>query len=205
MEGSTRRWLVHWHESGWTARSRMRAVLARAGNRRIFGARCMTNDSRRLLLTLVGSSLGHGVRADRNRVTSDERAGRESDPSGLHLAASPGQQARFYGHHPTDRRTIRSEAKVARRRHGDTVVLQPLGPLDNALAGDVREQVLEAHAPVVIDLDHCARFEATAIHDIVAAWQLYRPKFSFACSNPGDRLPDGTPGGRRRHRGVRQR
>jgi hypothetical protein len=65
--------------------------------------------------------------------------------------------------------------------------LQPLGVLDDALAGDLREQVLEAHASVVIDLDHCMEFRASAIHDIVSAWQLYRPDFCFACSGPGDR------------------
>jgi anti-anti-sigma regulatory factor len=77
--------------------------------------------------------------------------------------------------------------RITRRRHDDIVVLQPLGTLDRGLAGDVREQILEAHAPVIIDLDRCARFEATAIADIITAWPLYRPRFCLACSSPGDR------------------
>ena len=77
--------------------------------------------------------------------------------------------------------------RITRRRHDDIVVLQPVGTLDDGLAGDVREQILEAHAQVIIDLDRCTHFEATAIHDIVTAWPLYRPKFSLACSSPGDR------------------
>lgn len=77
--------------------------------------------------------------------------------------------------------------RIVHRRHDDVVVLRPMDILDDELAGDVREQLLEAHAPVIIDLDHCVHVEASAIRNIATSWQLYRPDFSFACSNAVDR------------------
>lgn len=81
-----------------------------------------------------------------------------------------------------------SRRRIGHRRYDDVVVLRPMDILDDDLAGDVREQVLEAHAPVVIDLDHCVQFEASAIRNIASAWQLYRPEFCFACSSARGRM-----------------
>lgn len=66
------------------------------------------------------------------------------------------------------------------------VVLRPLGALDEALADDLRELCLEAHAPVVIDLEGCLRVETGGFHKLVDDWALYRPKMCVVCSDPGD-------------------
>jgi hypothetical protein len=78
-------------------------------------------------------------------------------------------------------------SRILQQRRDDVVVLRPLGPLDASLADDLRERTLEAHAPVVIDLDGCMRIDADAIHRIASAWHLYRPEFCFACGGVGDR------------------
>ncbi len=72
-------------------------------------------------------------------------------------------------------------------RTDDVVVLRPIGALDDALADDIRERALEAHAPVVIDLDACLQLDASAIDRITSSWTLFRPEMCFACGSVGDR------------------
>jgi anti-anti-sigma regulatory factor len=79
-------------------------------------------------------------------------------------------------------------APVAQQRRDGVVVLQPLGRLDDALADELRLLALEAHAPVVIHLDRCTTFEASAIDRLASAWQLHRPQLSLVAGDTGDRF-----------------
>jgi len=78
-------------------------------------------------------------------------------------------------------------ATVARRRTEDAVVLLPTGDLDEPLVDELRIQALEAHAPVIIDLDGCMRLDGAALCKLASAWPLYRPAMHLVCSSPGDR------------------
>ncbi len=97
----------------------------------------------------------------------------------------------------TEHTTAPPASRLEQVRTGDVVVLRPIGRLDDALADDIRERALEAHAPVVIDLDGCLQIAASAIDRIASAWTLYRPEMCIACSEPGDRrmLEVRQPGG----------
>lgn len=79
-------------------------------------------------------------------------------------------------------------SKLEQIRTEDVVVLRPVGSLDDAMADDIRERALDAHAPVVIDLDACLQLDASAIDRITSSWTLYRPEMCFACGAVGDRL-----------------
>lgn len=79
-------------------------------------------------------------------------------------------------------------SRLEQIRTADVVVLRPVGTLHDALADDIRERALEAHAPVVIDLDACLHLDASAIDRITSSWTLYRPEMCFACPVVGDRL-----------------
>ena len=83
--------------------------------------------------------------------------------------------------------TATPASRLEQVRIHDIVVLRPVGHLDDGLADDIRERALEAHAPVVIDLDACLQLEGSAIERITSAWTLYRPEMCFACSEVGDR------------------
>ncbi len=78
-------------------------------------------------------------------------------------------------------------SRLEQVRTGDVVVLRPVGRLDEALADDIRERALGAHAPVVIDLDRCLQVDVAAIERIASAWTMYRPEMCFACTEVGDR------------------
>lgn len=78
-------------------------------------------------------------------------------------------------------------SRLEQIRTDDVVVLRAIGHLDDSLADDIRERALEAHAPVVIDLDACLELDASAIERIATAWTLFRPEMCFACSEVGDR------------------
>lgn len=81
-----------------------------------------------------------------------------------------------------------ASAPVAQRRLADVVVLQPLAHLDLTLADELRLLALEAHAPVVVDLDRCLGFDAEAVERLASAWQLHRPQLSVVAGAPGDRV-----------------
>lgn len=78
-------------------------------------------------------------------------------------------------------------SKLEQVRTADAVVLRPVGTLGDALADDIRERALGAHAPVVIDLDACVRIEASAVERISSSWTLFRPEMCFAGGTAADR------------------
>jgi hypothetical protein len=78
-------------------------------------------------------------------------------------------------------------ASIARRRTDHAVVLRTSGGFDEPLVDELRIQALEAHAPVVIDLDGCTSLDAAALRKLASAWPLYRPEMHLVCGAPGDR------------------
>lgn len=78
-------------------------------------------------------------------------------------------------------------SKLEQVRTDEVVVLRAAGTLDDLLADDIRVRALEAHAPVVIDLDACEHVEGSAVERIASAWTLYRPEMCFSCSEAAAR------------------
>lgn len=79
------------------------------------------------------------------------------------------------------------EARIIQVRRDPAVVIRPVGALDEALADDIRELALEAHAPVVLDLGDCVLTNRRSIRRVALAWKLYRPHLCIVCHRDGGR------------------
>ena len=77
--------------------------------------------------------------------------------------------------------------RVDRQRIGEMTVLRPRGRLDRDLADDVRQFALEAHGPVVIDLDDCALIDPASVQRLAFEWELYRPEMCVVSSRNATR------------------
>lgn len=82
---------------------------------------------------------------------------------------------------------LRSGHRILQMRRDAAVILRPEGVLDDEVADDLRMLALEAHAPVIIDLDGCVHIEGSAVRSLTDGWALYRPELCFACGPVGDR------------------
>ena len=77
--------------------------------------------------------------------------------------------------------------RVERLRIGDMTVLRPRGGLDRDLADDVRQFALEAHGPVVIDLDECILVDPRSVQRLAFEWEMYRPEMCVVSSRNATR------------------
>lgn len=79
-------------------------------------------------------------------------------------------------------------APIGRTRTAGAVILRPSGVLDVFLADELRIQVLEAHAPVVIDLDACDLVESAALTILSSSWAMYRPAMHLVSTDESLRV-----------------
>ena len=83
--------------------------------------------------------------------------------------------------------TVRPQGKAPRitqTRMDGATILRPIGALDGNLVEDIREVALEAHGPVVVDLEEAVLVDPTPLRRIVLGWQLYRPPMCIVCHRP---------------------
>jgi hypothetical protein len=78
-------------------------------------------------------------------------------------------------------RTQSREPRIDRHRCDEVVILRPIGALDRLLVEELRDLVLSARAPVVIDMDECVLVDPAAVRRIALGWDLYRPDMCMVC------------------------
>ena len=77
--------------------------------------------------------------------------------------------------------------RIDQQRVDGAVIVSPTGGLDAELVADIRQVVLEAHAPVVIDLTGSVLIDPAAVQRIASGWELYRPRMAITCRRPAGR------------------
>ena len=86
--------------------------------------------------------------------------------------------------------TVSSEhqrPRIEQERVDAAVVVRPIGGLDSDLVADVRQVILEARAPVVIDLTESVLIDPTAVQRFATGWELFRPRMAVVYHRPAGR------------------
>ena len=86
--------------------------------------------------------------------------------------------------------TVRSERdrpKIEQERLDGAVVLRPFGLLDAEFVAEVRQVILGARLPVVIDLTGSVLVDPTAVRRLATGWELFQPRMALVSHQPSAR------------------
>jgi anti-anti-sigma regulatory factor len=79
------------------------------------------------------------------------------------------------------------QPRIDQQRVEGAMLVRPIGGLDSDLVAEVRQTVLQARSPVVIDLTGSVLVDPVALQRIAKDWDLYRPRMCVVCERPSGR------------------
>ena len=78
-------------------------------------------------------------------------------------------------------RPERDRPRIEQERLDGAVVLRPFGLLDAEFVAEVRQVILGARLPVVVDLTGSVLVDPTAVQRLATDWDLFRPRMALVC------------------------